>query len=162
MPTESNWIDGIPIVGYVKALIYCNRCELELASDAFKGTSHNTGAACFGVFGARLAGSSGGVAGSITGAFVGGVIGGVFVDALINRFSSDNYGYAVYENKVCNRKMGVDDWLDLQLLILKDGIIGLTASKAYAIAMPFLSLYYTENHDEIDLNSLVTGKEKGI
>lgn len=146
-------LDGIPIVGHIKALVYINRRQTNFAITAFSAATHKTGVICFGVVGGYLAGSAG--------SSVGGVIGGFLVDIPISLITSTRHEYVDYSIKMLSWNMMVNDWTRLIQSVHKDAFTGIFVSIAcngYMIPM------FLRNNPEIPKmkysNTCV--EEKGI
>lgn len=149
--TVTCWLDGIPIVGHIKALMYHIQDNNKLSCNAFYHATRNTGVALFGVFGGYLAGS-------VLGSFVGGIIGGLTVDAKISELTLNDYGYIYYKDKSWNRDMLACDWLDLLCWTVKDASTPLLALSAYGIYNTLL--VNMENQMEVDCYSLLEKAKK--
>lgn len=110
-------MDGFPIVGHAKSLLYYCQGQNHLAAEAFKRSTHNTGALCFSIMGDSLIG--------LPGIFIGGISGGIASDVVTSTLSLQCYGYMVYAKRVWNWNMMFEDLEGLASLAIKDGLLGL-------------------------------------
>lgn len=149
------WVDGIPVIGHLKALIHYFRDESNSSSRVFKSATHNTAVTCFGVFGGHLAGFPGGVAGSI--------IGGLFIDAALSKMTANWYGYFDYFRKLQNQEMETYELFDLLHLAVKDTVTGLLTYYTINEYMVWMqSMDDIENYNETDISSLMEENVNGI
>ncbi|XP_052076057.1 uncharacterized protein LOC127714125 [Mytilus californianus] len=157
MSTTTNlmiFVDGVPIVGHVRSMIYYYRGQRKQAVKAFMRATHNTGVTCFGVLGRALTDPPESITDIVAGPVAGGIIGGICVDALISAFNLMCYGYVSYAKKLMNRNFKENDLLDLGKLTFKDGMIGLSAFLVYMIAT------HVEKQNEIN-GHILTDETKG-
>lgn len=124
---QISWLDGIPFFGYLRSLLYYRQGKKELATEAFKCTTHNTAVAIFGVKGGKLAGKLGPVI-----SVCGGIAGGLLSDVLISILGSSRYGYL---DRFLDRNMERIDWIGLLQLAIKDGVIGTTTYEVQQLVM---------------------------
>lgn len=140
-----SWLDRIPVVGYLRSLIYYRQGVKELAAEALKCPTHNTDVALFGVEGGTRAGKLGPVISVCSG-----IAGGILSDVLMSLLISNRYGYL---DRFGDRNMDKIDWVGLLQFAVVDGVIGLKAYELQQLVM--YSLNSTSVIDQIGGNYVV-------